>query len=314
MTDILVVGSVNMDYIIQVDQPPGPGETVLASSLLKQPGGKGANQAVAAARMGAQVQLVASLGDDEDGAEILHSLRAEGVESSTVELIAHKSTGLAMVSLWASGENSITVVSGANRAVDQSRVRRIIGQTSPGSRIVILQGELRQDVTSAAARAATEAGDRVILNLAPYSPLPLDVTKKADPLVLNEAEASSMLGRNVHSPQAALAAVDDLLRVAASVVITLGSGGAVWATEGEKGHVPIAKKSPVVDTTGAGDAFVGALAAELADGASLEEATKTGVLAGTFSVGRFGAQQSYPSRAQLIETATHPRETVIPTH
>jgi ribokinase len=300
MLDVLVVGSANMDYIIEVDVPPAPGETVLARDMTRTPGGKGANQAVAAARMGAKVRLLASVGDDEDGAEILRRLRAEGIDTSAVDIVDHRRTGLALVSVFRSGENSITVVPGANHAVDADRIRRSIANDAAGPCLLVLQGELLPEATSAAARAVSRTHGRVILNLAPYSKLPPDVIALADPLVLNESEAGAMCGITVVDVASAMAALSVLIDRAGSAVITLGALGAVWAAGGDAGHVPAPVIDAVVDTTGAGDAFTGALAAELARGGDLASATAVGVGAGSFAVSRIGAQQSYPWRDQLL--------------
>jgi ribokinase len=138
---IIVVGSANQDYIVRVSVPPGPGETVIASSLLKQPGGKGANQAVAAARLGADVSFVGSVGDDDDGAQLIRALRSEGVDTANVEIISRGRTGLALVSVYDSGENSITVVPGTNFSLTSDRVRRTVGRAvaETGASIMVAQ-------------------------------------------------------------------------------------------------------------------------------------------------------------------------------
>ena len=299
--DVVVIGSVNMDYIVSVDTPPGPGETVLARALVKSPGGKGANQAFAAARMGARVRLVAALGDDEDGGDILRQLRAEGIDTSAVEIVSHQRTGVAFVSVFASGENSITVVPAANHAVSPQRVQHYLHRGDAANRIVLLQGELREDVTMAVAKAVRDAGGRLVINLAPYAPLTPSIVALAHPLVLNQAEAHAMIGRSFQDVTTAERGVLALARRATSVVVTLGALGAVWASGRRSAHVPAPSIPSVLDTTGAGDAFVGALAAELALGSDLAAATRSGVAAGTFAVAQLGAQLSYPSRQQLVE-------------
>ena len=297
---IIVVGSANQDYIVRVSVPPGPGETVIASSLLKQPGGKGANQAVAAARLGADVSFVGSVGGDDDGAQLIRALRSEGVDTANVEIISRGRTGLALVSVYDSGENSITVVPGANFSLNSERVRRTIGRTVAESHaaIMVAQAEVLPEIVTAALTAAEEAGVRVIFNLAPFQPVADQLLAACDPLVVNEAEASRLLGYDVHGAVAERAA--DLLRSRTrSVVITVGAEGAYWADHHTAGHVPATGEVQVVDTTGAGDAFVGALAVELAGGAALDEAVAVGVRAGTFAVTSPGAQSSYPTRADL---------------
>jgi len=300
---VVVVGSANQDYIVRVPAPPGPGETVMATSLLKQPGGKGANQAVAAARLRADVSLVGCVGDDADGAQLVRELRAEGVDTTDVEIISRGRTGLALVSVWASGENSITVVPGTNYALTPDRVRRtverIAGEHHHGSAIVVAQAEVLPDIITAAVTAAAAVGARMILNLAPFQPLEPALLAGCDPLVLNEAEASGLLGWQVRGAEAAGRAVATLRGQARSVVVTVGAEGACWADQTSTGHVPAPAGAEVVDTTGAGDAFVGALAARLAVGETLEDAVRTGVLAGTFAVQSPGAQSSYPTLADL---------------
>ncbi|PZE27140.1 MULTISPECIES: ribokinase [unclassified Curtobacterium] len=298
---IIVVGSANQDYIVRVTAPPAPGETVLAQDLLRQPGGKGANQAVAAARLNGDVSFVASVGDDPDGTDLLRGLRSEGVDTSEVEIIDRGRTGLALVSVYDSGENAITVVPGTNFALTASRVDRTVRRLAAEAEraIVVVQAELRPQIIATALRAGVEAGARCVLNLAPYQRLPDDLLAVCDPLVLNESEATALVGRPIADPEQAAAAVRTLLGTARSVVITLGAQGACWADSGGEGHLPATPPDRVVDTTGAGDAFVGALAATLARGGGLGEATAIGVAAGTFAVRTPGAQSSYPTLADL---------------
>lgn len=298
---LIVVGSANQDYIVRVPAPPGPGETVLATSLLKQPGGKGANQAVAAARLGGDVSFVASVGDDDDGAQLIRQLRSEGVDTANVEIISRGRTGLALVSVYDSGENSITVVPGTNFALTSDRVRRTIGRVADetGAAIMIAQAEVLPEIFASAIRAAQVAGTRVIFNLAPFQPVEAELLAVCDPLVVNEAEASGLLGWAVHGAVGAEQAVQELRGRARSVVVTVGADGACWGDDRSSGHVPAATGVHAVDTTGAGDAFVGAVAVELASGASLEDAVVVGVQAGTFAVTSPGAQSSYPSRRDL---------------
>jgi len=299
--DVLVIGSANLDYIVRVATPPAPGQTVLARSMIKHPGGKGANQAVAAARMGAQVRFIGCVGDDDDGASLLRELRAEGVDTTAVEIVAHERTGLALVSVFDSGENSITVVSGANFALQAARVKRGLVLSSSSTTIVVLQAEIKTEIIDEAVRASGDG--RVVLNLAPYRELSEETLAVCDPLVVNESEASAMVGFDVVDTKSADAALEILMRRVRSAVITLGSNGACWADSAGSGHVAAPPVNAVVDTTGAGDAFVGALAAELAVGSPISVATEIGVRAGSFAVERFGAQSSYPMRADLTNAS-----------
>jgi len=294
---ITVVGSANQDYIIRLEQAPKPGETVLAYGMRRQPGGKGANQAVAAARLGAAVRFVGCVGDDEDGARILRELRAEGIDTADIEIIAHTNTGLAMACVDESGENSIVVVAGANFALTEARVARVLKRGTCG--ILVLQAEIQPRVIEAAVVAAVQTGFRVVFNLAPFVQLPGELLAACDPLVVNESEAAALLGRGVDGDDEAESAADDLSLRARSVVITRGARGAVWAAAGERGNVAAPPVGSVVDTTGAGDAFVGALCARLSHGASLADAVAYGVRAGSFAVQGDGAQSSYPMVGDL---------------
>ena len=300
---VLVIGSANLDYIVRVATPPAPGETVLAESMIKHPGGKGANQAVAAARMGADVRFVGCVGDDDDGALLLRELRAEGVDTTAVEIVVHERTGLALVSVFDSGENSITVVPGANFALEAARVQRSLDSDDAPASVVVLQAEIKSDIIHAAVLAAEAAGARVVVNLAPYRRLPPAVLAVCDPLVVNQSEAAAMVGFEIPDVEAARRALTVLTDAVRSAVITLGESGACWADATGSGYVAAPYVEAVVDSTGAGDAFVGALAAELAAGWTIGDATALGVRAGSFAVGRYGAQSSYPMKSDLEPTA-----------
>ncbi|MBZ2197666.1 ribokinase [Occultella gossypii] len=300
---ITVIGSANLDYIVRVPTAPGPGETVLAGAMRKSPGGKGANQAVAAARLGGRVRFVGCVGDDDDGALLLRELRAEGVDSAEVEVITGEHTGLAIVAVEDSGENSIVVVPGANFALTATRVTRVVRRRAGGG-LVVLQAEVQPRIIAAAAAAAHESGSRFVLNLAPFVELDADVLATCDPLVVNESEAAAITGRPVTSVGSAHEAARQLLERARSVVITLGARGAVWADAEGAGLVPAPAVGRVVDTTGAGDAFVGALTVRLAQGADLRSAVELGVRAGTYAVARDGAQSSYAMSGELVDVAT----------
>lgn len=298
---IAVVGSANQDYIVRVVSAPAPGETVLASSMLTQPGGKGANQAVAAARLGATVSFIGAVGNDTDGASLLRGLVAERVDTTNVEVLNRGRTGLALVSVFDTGENSVTVVPGTNFAVSTKRVSRAIQRIAKESEklLMVVQGELRPEVIDAAVRATAKSGGRCIVNLAPYQPLSPDVLALCDPLILNQSEASSLVGWAVDDVRAAARAAGEIAMAVKSVVITIGAEGAYWADSGGAGHVAAPIVTDVVDTLGAGDALVGALAAELAHGSRLKRAVEVGVLAGSFAVRRSGAQSSYAARTDL---------------
>lgn len=296
---IIVVGSANEDYLVRVPRTARPGETVVATSLAKQPGGKGANQSVAAARLGADVHFVGAVGRDDDGASILRSLQLEGVSIDSVRIIDHQPTGLALITVEEEGENSITVVSGANSTVTADRALEAVNRLASAAAIVVVQAELGVDVIDVTSRAVVERGARFVLNLAPFRSVSSGALAAADPLVLNETEAEQLLGSSPDGVEGWLASLDVLRGHARSVVVTLGEDGAVWAGPEGRGHREAAAAVDVVDTTGAGDAFVGGLAFALASGADLEEAVRVGVLCGSFAIRGVGAQRSYARPADI---------------
>lgn len=295
---IYVVGSINQDYILRVPTTPKPGETILASGIRKLAGGKGANQAVAAARLGGDVRLIGCVGDDDDGSRLLRHLRSEGVGVEEVEIIGQSPTGMAIVSVDTAGENSIIVVPGANFALTSSRVRQSIrGEFVNG--IIVMQAEVPARLIQETAAFAEDEGARLVLNLAPYTELPAETLAVCDPLVVNETEAAALAGS--FDPNDARLVAVELTKRARSVVITLGARGAVWADQSSSGVVPAHPVSEIIDTTGAGDAFIGAMCARLAESASLGAACELGVFAGSFAVAREGAQSSFPALADLEE-------------
>ncbi|MFD6140210.1 ribokinase [Promicromonospora sp. NPDC060271] len=301
MSRVVVVGSVNADLLTRVAVHPAPGETVLGRSMSVLAGGKGANQAVAAARLGAEVAFVGAVGDDSFAGPATAGLRAAGVDLAALATVPGP-TGIALVTVSADGENSIVVVPGANAAVDTGTVSAHAA-TVAGADVVVLQGEIPRAATETAVRLAR---GRVVLNLAPVIELSADVIRRADPLVVNEHEARlalSLVGDpDVPDDDHAAAARALTEAGVASVVITLGSAGAVVATrsgDGEVAAVP-APKVGAVDTTGAGDAFVGALAARLAAGDELLDAARLAARVGAYAVTGIGAQSSYPSSTDAL--------------
>lgn len=299
---VIVVGSANQDYLVRLSRPPRPGETVLATGLLKQPGGKGANQAVAVARLDGSAQFIGCVGDDADGASLLRALQSDGVDTTHVQ-ISRSPTGLALITISESGENAITVIPGSNFELSAAHVTDSVATLSEEAAVLVVQAEVRPEIIHAALRSAQSFRLRPVLNLAPYQILSAEDLLLADPLVLNESEASMMLGRRVTDVQSARAAVEDLRRLARSVIVTMGAQGADWADQTAAGHVPAHPVEHVIDTTGAGDAFVGAVATILANGGSLEQAVRLGVHAGAFAVTGVGAQSSYPLLSDLTEVA-----------
>jgi ribokinase len=269
---VVVVGSLNVDLVTRVERHPKPGETVLGIGLERLAGGKGANQAVAASAAGAQVVMVGCVGSDEAGSAYVTRLSALGIDVSGIRTQPDHVTGHALIMVDELGENSIVVVAGANVAVtvDDLAALDLVG---PGD-VVLLQLEIPLLVVAAAARRASTRGARVVLNLAPYAALPPDIVALADPLVVNEHEALMLA---------------DSEAVPASLVVTFGSAGAAW--DGDRLTGPVVEESHVLDTTGAGDAFCGALSAALVGGAERLEALQTALAAGADAVQHVGAQR-----------------------
>ncbi len=298
MYDVLVVGSANADLTVRVARRPGAGETVHGSDLVESAGGKGANQAAAAARLGGRVGLLARVGDDAYGELLLDAQRAAGTDVAHVIVETGARTGTAMIIVGPDGDNSIVVSPGANAALtpeDVAAARDVIA----ASAAVSLQLEVPMETVRATAATATETGTRVVLNPSP-TPDSLDpeLLAAADPLVVNEHEAQQLAGGSAEgTPEDWARALCE--QGARSVVVTLGGDGALVVDgEGGTGRVP-GVKVEAVDTTGAGDAFTGALATRLARGDSLTDAARFAVRVGAAAVTKPGAQPSYPTLDEL---------------
>lgn len=296
---LVIVGSINRDRTHFVEAFPAPGQTVLALREAEGLGGKGANQAVAAARCGARVVMVGNVGRDAEGDDSLQILQENGVDTSGV-VRADAPTGKAFIAVSAQGENTIVVVSGANQLPIDERAADALIRTAT---VVATQGEIAVDEIDRVASMAATHGVRFVLNLAPFVPAHAESVQYADPLILNVSEATDLLDLDASELEdlgAACRAASDLAtRVARSAIITLGAGGAVVADGANVWHIPALAPVRVVDTTGAGDAFVGAVCAALSTGESLLEAAQIGSVAGGLSVAREGTTQSYPSIDEL---------------
>jgi ribokinase len=294
VSDVFVVGSINQDFVLGVERRPAPGETVTDARLATHNGGKGANQAAAAALLGASVTFLGRVGDDGFGGPLVSSLADKGVDTSLVREVPGSSTGTAFITVTPDGENAITVAPGANRrlsAEDVDAAAESIGE----ARVLVAQMEIPPEVVLRAVEVAAGSGTRALVNLAPTLDVPQTLLEKLDPLVINEHEAALLLGENVEGVDGALDAVRKLRSLGpTSVVVTVGEDGAVFSG-GESAQHLTAPKVKVVDTTGAGDAFVGALAARLADEASLKDAVAYAVRAGAAAVTKDGAQGALPT-------------------
>lgn len=295
---IVVVGSSNTDMIMKLPRIPLPGETVLGGEYLTAAGGKGANQAVAAARAGGAVSFVARVGTDTLGAEAIAGFEREGIEVTHVTRDAAAASGTALIFIGANGENSIGVASGANGRLSVADVERATTTLREG-RVVLLQLETPLETVTAAARLAKAAGAQVVLNPAPAQALPAELLREISLLTPNEHEAATLAGVPVTDEASARVAAARLLELGPrAVVVTLGAAGALVATAESIELVPAFKVEPV-DTTAAGDTFNGALAVALAEGKSLRDAVRFGSAAAAISVTRLGAQPSAPKRAEI---------------
>jgi ribokinase len=295
---VLVIGSVNRDYVCRVSDLPRQGETVIATDMDLGNGGKGANQAVASAKLGVDTRLVACIGADPYGQALLSDLINAGVETDEIVVLDDTSTGMAFVMVAEDGENSIVVAPGANAQLGPDLARAAVRRRLGPGEVMIVQSEIPVPSVEAAVDEASTMGGRVVLNLGPYIEISDDTLCECDPLVVNEVEARDLLKVGLDAVADPFEMARQLATRAKSAVITLGGRGAIVAAAGDTRHVP-ARVVAVVDSTGAGDAFTGALAAALCQGYDLLPAVRRGVAAGTFAVTRAGVQLSYPTEDQL---------------
>ena len=291
--EVAVVGSLNLDLVVRVARLPGPGETVSGGDVFRNPGGKGANQAVAAARLGRRVAMVGRVGDDGAGRDLLGSLEADAVDTSQVRVVNGVPSGTALITVSEDGENQIVVSPGANARLTPDDVAAA-GTALRTAAVTLLQLEVPLETVAAAARAATGT---VVLNPAPVRALPQVLLAEVDVLVPNRVELAQLAGGPL--PEKVEAAVALAGRLAArAVVVTLGADGALVVERGQASHVP-AVPVTAVDTTAAGDAFCGGLADALATGATLQDAARRAVRVAAAACLRPGAQASLPTSAEL---------------
>jgi ribokinase len=292
--EIAVVGSLNLDFIVPVDHHPGPGETVLGGDHLQLPGGKGANQAVAAARLGRRVAIVGRVGADDPGRRLRENLSGEGVDVDLLADDPDAPTGIALIAVSAAGENMIVVSPGANGRVSTDDVARA-GGLLEAARVTLVQHEIPAEAVVAAVHAA---GGAVVLNPAPARAVDAAVLARVDVLVPNRTELALLSGSEVPESVGDAAALASGISGPRALVVTLGADGAL-VVDGPGLERIEAPAVEAVDSTGAGDAFCGALADALARGAELVEATRWAVRAAALSVTRPGAQGGLPSAADL---------------
>ncbi|MEO8677254.1 MAG: ribokinase [Casimicrobiaceae bacterium] len=296
---IVVFGSINLDLVARVARLPRPGETLAGSAFAAHPGGKGANQALAAERAGADVLLFGAVGSDAFATPALRGLDDAGMDLTGVDHVEGP-TGVALIHVDDLGENSITVVAGANDRADPASVPDAL--LAPGT-TVLMQLEVPLSAVAALAQRARGRGARVILNAAPWQPLPHALLSSLDVLVVNESEAAA-IAHALGAPATPEAFATGLFRrFGCAVVVTLGADGALAVVGARliRASAPILR---VVDTTGAGDAFTGVLAAELHSGASWNRALAAGVAAGTVACMNVGAQSALPAAASIEKLAS----------
>jgi ribokinase len=292
----VVFGSINMDLVARTPQLPVPGETLLGHKFFTAPGGKGANQAVAIARLGIPTQMVGRVGSDSFGQEVLKSLQTAGVNTDYVLVDETASSGVAAIAVDDAGENQIIIIPGANGRIDGTDVERLESLLL-GANALLLQFEISMSAVWRATQAAREAGVKVILDPAPAQiEVPEELYPLVDIITPNEIEAGQLVGFPVDGVEAATKAADILLqRGVGSAIVKLGAKGAVCATEEETFFVP-AFPVAAIDTVAAGDAFNGGLAVALAEGLSLQQAVVWGAAAGALASTKPGAQSSMCDR------------------
>lgn len=295
MSDILVVGSLNADLVVRAPRFPAPGETISGGDLATIPGGKGANQAVAAARQGVRVSMLGRVGKDNFGDFLLANLQANQVDTTLVQR-DDAATGTAIIVVDANGQNSIVLSPGAN---GQVRPADVDPASLPRPKLVLLQLEIPLESVIHAAAVGRGLGARVLLNPAPARPLPDELIAQTDFLIPNETELSLLTGQPVTDIASAESAARTLLaKGVQTVIVTLGANGALVVTPEKTTHVPPFHVD-VVDTTAAGDAFIGGFSAALLRGLALEEAVRHGNACGALAATQFGAQPSLPTAEEV---------------
>jgi len=295
---ILVVGSSNTDMIVQLAKLPGPGETVIGGKFSTAPGGKGANQAVGAARAGGAVTFIGRVGADDFGASALSNLSRDGIDVSHVVRDKAAPSGVAFICVARGGENSIAVASGANDWLSPADVKHASGAFRKAG-ILLIQLETPLPTVAAAVGLATKSGATVILNPAPACALPASLLRQVSILTPNEHEAELLTGIKVTDNDSAAAAADVLLaKGVGTVIVTLGKRGAYIAAAGQREWMA-GFKVKAVDATAAGDIFNGALAVALGEGRGLSDAVRFAQAAAAISVTRAGAQPSAPTRKEI---------------
>jgi ribokinase len=296
---IVVVGSSNMDMVVKTDHIPVPGETVLSGSFFMNPGGKGANQAVAVARLGGEVLFVSKMGNDIFGKQFSQLFSDEGIDTRYILSDEDLPSGVALITVDEAGENSIVVASGANANLQSHDMAAVLGQIASAA-ILLVQLEIPMDTVNYVVKYASEKGVKVIVNPAPANTLSPELLECIYLLTPNKMEAAMIAGIEVTDMESAKQAAKIICsKGAKNVVVTMGQLGAVICKSGECSIVK-ARKVETIDTTAAGDVFNGALAVAVAEGKELQDAVDFACDAAAISVTRLGAQSSIPYRTELI--------------
>lgn len=295
---LVVLGSVNADHVLSVPRFPKPGETLVGHGYHIAYGGKGANQAVAAGRAGADIAFIACVGDDDIGARMKAQFAADGIDTQAVMAVAGSTTGVAMIWVSADGENCIGISAGANAELTPTRVQPYLSLIS-GADVLLMQLESPLDTIEFAALAAKAAGTQVILNPAPAQHLPESLLRLVDVITPNETEAQALTGIEVKTEQDAQKASEILHAYGITrVLITLGAKG-VWLSEQGRGELIPGFRVQALDTTAAGDTFNGAFVCAQLDGQPVHQAIRFAHAAAAISVTRSGAQPSIPTRSEI---------------
>ncbi len=299
MTRIAVIGSLNMDLVVRAPRLPKPGETIIGTDDLNMvPGGKGANQAYCTARLGAKVAMIGRVGDDTFGVQLINNLKKVGVDTQYIKRDADASTGIAMIVVEEGGLNSIVVSSGANGRVDLSDISQAEAAILSAN-LILLQLEIPIPVVIEAALLAKKHGVKVLLNPAPAQKLPDELLSLIDILIPNETETAMLSEYDIRTDDGIKKAATKLHQSGVkTIIMTRGNRGASLMAKNKIEHYP-AFPIQAVDTTGAGDAFVGSFAIAFAEGKSIKESIRCGNAAGALASTKSGAQPSMPSRDDL---------------
>ncbi|WP_373767582.1 ribokinase [Glaesserella sp.] len=295
---LCVLGSINVDHVIRVPYFPKAGETLTGYGYQIAYGGKGANQAVAAARVGAKVSFIGAIGDDQIGQTMKQAFEQDGIDTSAICVIPNQSTGLAMIQVADSGENSIVISAGANADLSESLVEQHKSQIEQAD-ILLMQLESPLQAVTLATKFAKSAGVKVVLNPAPAQPLPDSLLSHIDIITPNETEAEILTGIKVTDEQTAAVAANHFHQLGIeTVLITLGSKGVYYSEKGQGEIIP-GFRVDAVDTTAAGDTFNGAFVTALLEGKSAKDAIRFAHAAAAISVTRIGAQTAIPTREEV---------------